>query len=78
MIECETCHRHIRASEGSCPFCRSTARTSLGISGATVMNLVGGALTTFVLAACYGGAPTDKSTTSGTTGDTGATSQTTP
>jgi hypothetical protein len=65
MIECDACHRHFRLTEAGCPFCSKP-----WIPSSTVLNLLGGALTTFVLAACYGTAPADKPTTSGDTGAT--------
>jgi hypothetical protein len=67
MIECDACHRHFRLTEQGCPFCSKSYST-------TMMNLLGGAVTTFVLAACYGTAPVDKTDTTGDTGTTGDTS----
>lgn len=73
MIECDQCHRHHRASEEACPFC-ATRRPV----GSIALNVVAAAVASFVLAACYGGTPTDKTPT-GTTGDTGSpTTGTTP
>jgi hypothetical protein len=70
MIECERCHRHIRQAEASCPFCDAPSRIRMA------MSVVGGAVTTIVLAACYGppdgGIDYTKYPTGGT-GDTGMT-----
>ena len=51
LIPCDRCGRHVRADSESCPFC---AKRSPVVRKA--LHLVGGAVTTVVLAACYGGA----------------------
>ena len=33
---CESCHRHVKATETSCPFCRS-ARSRVGVTAALVV-----------------------------------------
>jgi hypothetical protein len=70
MIPCSSCHRHLRAADAVCPFCsRPSAITH-------VMQALGGAVTTVVLAACYGGADWGKYDTADSgdgTGDTGMT-----
>lgn len=48
MIECAGCRRHVRLDERACPFCRAPLQ-SPGLE-----RTVGAAVTTFVLAACYG------------------------
>ena len=48
MIACESCGRHHFETESSCPFCRTTTSVT------RVMNMLGGVVTTVVLAACYG------------------------
>lgn len=80
MIVCPQCSRHHRASEASCPFCRGPVSAAM----VRAFQALGGALTTFVLAACYGtGAkdyyyPYDSGPESGDTSDTGTTTPTTP
>lgn len=87
MIQCESCRRHHRHTDDTCPFCRSTTSPVL-----RAMSLFGGVVTTVVLSACYGtfddkytytdssdsgdsGIPTDPTTPTetGSTGDTGTT-----
>jgi hypothetical protein len=60
VIPCEKCGRHIRVADASCPFCAS--RPTLG----SAQRMFGAAMTTFVLAACYGTGVTDKPGHSGT------------
>lgn len=48
MLECSSCRRHYKTAEAECPFC-ATRRPTVPL-----LNLVGGAMTTMVLAACYG------------------------
>lgn len=50
LAPCGRCGRHVRASSEACPFCD---RRSPVVRKA--FHLVGGAVTTVVLAACYGG-----------------------
>jgi hypothetical protein len=75
LIPCGRCRRHHRATDEACPFC-SSRRGAVGLA----MNLVGGAFTTVVLAACYGtvdGYTTDKYyTPTGETGQTDGTTET--
>ena len=72
MIECPSCRRHLRSSESSCPFCRSSSLDR-------VKTAVGIGLTTLVLAACYGPVDGSKPTPTGETGDTAPTTgETTP
>lgn len=60
MITCPSCHRHHHVEAEACPFCKKAG--PLGGMGRTL----GAALTTFVLAACYGTVDTsDKDTESG-------------
>ena len=79
MITCERCQRHYRAAEDGCPFCARPAGP--GVVRKT-LNFVGGAMTTVVLAACYGTGgfvddiPIDTGDTSGDTGDSGETGDT--
>ena len=61
MIPCPSCGRHHRVDDASCPFCgsseappRARSRSTLG---RRTLHLVGGAVTTLVLAACYGAGP---------------------
>lgn len=77
MLECERCHRHFRAAEDRCPFC------ARGGVMTRAMSVLGGAVTTVILAACYGVVdgptkyPTGDTSEPGPTGDTGATTTTT-
>ena len=64
MIECGRCHRHVRASDETCPFCEGPKLST------RLMNVVGGALTTLVLAACYGTVDGKTEFYTGDTGDT--------
>jgi len=64
VIPCEKCGRHIRVADASCPFCAS--RPTLG----SAQRMFGAAMTTFVLAACYGSGVTDKGHSGSTTLDT--------
>ncbi|TNE87901.1 MAG: hypothetical protein EP330_16540 [Deltaproteobacteria bacterium] len=66
MITCESCDRHFKAEDEACPFC---SRRSPAMARA--MNLLGGAVTSLVLAACYGvgGFEDDPITDSGDTSD---------
>ncbi len=41
LILCESCHRHIRAGEGACPFCRAT---SVGLTSRAASVIAGVAL----------------------------------
>lgn len=67
MLECPSCRRHHYADVTACPFCKKAG--PLGGMG----KAIGAALTTFVLAACYGTvdssdkASTHSGDTSGTT-----------
>jgi hypothetical protein len=72
MLACESCHRHYRIADGTCPFCRRATSSS------ALMALIGGAVTTVVLAACYGGVPTDTADKDSVPGDTGSTADTSP
>jgi hypothetical protein len=49
MIQCESCRRHHLHTETTCPFCRTAINPAVW-----AMNLLGGMVTTVVLAACYG------------------------
>src|SRR5687768_18615642 len=73
MIQCESCRRHHRLTDDACPFCHRSISPVV-----RAMNLLGGAVTTVILAACYGtydkGTPYDSG--SGETGTT--TDQITP
>jgi hypothetical protein len=68
MIQCESCRRHHLQTETTCPFCKTAVNPAIW-----AMNLLGGMVTTVVLAACYGTGDIflDKYTTY--TGDTGFT-----
>ena len=48
MIQCARCDRYIRTDETACPFCKGPGPLRTGLSA------LGGAVTTLVLAACYG------------------------
>ena len=48
MTPCARCHRHLRDTEATCPFC---ARDGLPM---TVLKVTAVLLTPLVLAACYG------------------------
>lgn len=48
---CPSCGRHVHADDARCPFCDNPARPS---RGRRALHMIGGALTTVVLAACYG------------------------
>lgn len=48
LVPCDVCGRHVRPGAASCPFCRARG------GRARALHVVGGALTTLVLAACYG------------------------
>jgi hypothetical protein len=63
MIECPSCHRHVRVDETACPFCRA-AGSFRGLD-----RTLGAAVTTFVLAACYGTVDGTKGLTGDTAGD---------
>jgi hypothetical protein len=67
MIECPTCHRHHYVDSSACPFCKKPA---IGMG-----KTLAAALTTFVLAACYG--TVDGTKTDGESGDSGPTTPTT-
>lgn len=47
MTPCPRCHRHLRDTESSCPFCTASLP-------ATVIKVTAVLLTPLVLAACYG------------------------
>ncbi len=51
---CASCHRHVRTTEASCPFCATSAST-LGRTTRAAVALGGGALFAVSLVACYGG-----------------------
>lgn len=55
LTVCTTCSRHIRSTEGRCPFCDAPS-TSRSPARAVVMAAVVVA-TGLTLAACYGGPP---------------------
>jgi len=77
MIPCPDCNRHIAVGASACPFCDHAPSTGLlpeaGSAAHTALQVVGGAVTTLVLAACYGGWDI-KDATPYPTGDTGDTS----
>ena len=52
MIRCEGCGRHVRLAHDSCPFCDRGRRSAVAHKA---LQFMGGAATTVVLAACYGG-----------------------
>lgn len=57
LIPCDDCGRHHSASDESCPFCATPEPRFSSPRSRTVtkaMHLFGGAVTTVVLAACYG------------------------
>jgi hypothetical protein len=55
MIVCTACRRHRRDSDPLCPFCaEKSAAGSRTSTGRRALHLLGGAMTTVVLAACYG------------------------
>lgn len=56
LTPCTSCGRHHRATDPVCPFCGVTLTPSTaGRPRATkALHLIGGAVTTVVLAACYG------------------------
>lgn len=61
MTPCPTCARHLFSADATCPFCATR------VSGARrVFNMVGGAVTAVVLAACYGSPPKETGDTSPT------------
>lgn len=66
MITCESCERHFHVEDQACPFCSRRSPAA-----ARAMNLFGGAVTSLVLAACYGvgGFDTGIVTDSGDTSD---------
>ena len=69
MIQCPSCRRHHYADAADCPFCRSKSTLPMG-------KTLAAAVTTFVLAACYG--TVDGGTKTGDSGtDTGETLPTT-
>ncbi len=68
MIPCTTCNRHYRIDDAACPFC---ARPS---GAKRAMQSLGAAMTTLVLAACYGGSDFGKYDTAFDSGGTGDTS----
>lgn len=53
MVPCPSCNRHLRAADASCPFCGATRALPFG----RAFQAIGGAVTTLVLAACYGAPP---------------------
>ena len=67
MIQCSSCLRHHRAEDDACPFCARTSHLT------KARNLMGGVVTSFVLAACYGGpgmvGPTPTNTDTATPAD---------
>lgn len=65
MLACDRCHRHFREADGACPFC--ARKRLLG----RAMTVVGGAVTTVILAACYGAVDGSTKPTNENTGDTG-------
>jgi len=71
MIPCTTCNRHYRIDDAACPFC---ARPS---GAKRAMQSLGAAMTTLVLAACYGGSDFGKYDTAFDSGGTGDTSDNT-
>jgi len=80
MIVCSGCERHVRGDSVACPFCGDAVAKPLispeaASAASRAVQMVGGALTTVVLAACYGG--WDMKATGLGTGDTGDSSLTT-
>jgi hypothetical protein len=55
MIQCKSCDRHHRPSEGACPFCGHEVASRRSSPLTTARNVFGGMVTSVVLAACYGG-----------------------
>ncbi len=53
MIKCNGCGRHVRPRDPTCPFCARSNRR--GAVAHRALQYMGGAATTVVLAACYGG-----------------------
>lgn len=54
MVPCSSCQRHVRSSDSICPFCGAS---SSGRRFSRAFNVIGGAVTAVVLAACYGPPP---------------------
>jgi len=72
LAPCPACHRHVRASDGSCPFCGTGLKVVATVPSA-VGRLARGALFAFAssVAAC-GGSTAPEPTTTSDTGSGGA------
>jgi hypothetical protein len=42
MLECEGCHRHVHATESSCPFCAAPLASAAGLASAPMVALAAG------------------------------------
>ncbi|MBX3233155.1 MAG: hypothetical protein KIT84_20400 [Labilithrix sp.] len=56
LVPCESCRRHVRAAEASCPFCKTTRATAIVAAIAGSALLIAGC-ETFSPASKYGGPP---------------------
>ncbi len=69
MIKCNGCGRHVRPRDPTCPFCSGSNRR--GAVAYRALQFMGGAATTVVLAACYGGPDVKDSYSTDSTPPTG-------